>query len=214
MLVYGDSNSAAAPPSGGQSWPARFATRIAGESAGSSIVTTRAIGTQRMHLCRNMTAAVTPIETFGIADLTAIASTGSLPTRVVLCAGTNDLPDNMPEAEVEDWLQSYAVFDETVRNRWNLPVYVISILPMRPGGTLSQSIWEQREARRLKANSRLATLFGPTGRFFNADSVVGEGVASAVPGSVQIWSPYVFDPLHINWTGHVRLADALPLAWG
>ncbi|WP_282946937.1 SGNH/GDSL hydrolase family protein [Cellulomonas endometrii] len=210
IRVYGDSNSSmwGTNPGPGQPWPTRFGTRLVGEAACPARVVNRAIGGQQMHLCRAKTSPHPAIESYAVTDLIAAERAQQLPGLVMLCAGTNDLDVSVtPDAELEDLLASYETLDETIRSRWGVPLLVISVLPMRVGGMLSQAVWEQREPRRQRVNTRLRTLFGPTGRFFDADTVIGEGMT----GGVQTWSPYVYDALHLNWMGHVRLADALPL---
>lgn len=202
-MVFGDSNSTAIPPCGGKPWP-----ELLGERVGCEVVN-RANGTQRMHAIRGERPLYTPIETYAVTVLEAAEQECALPDRVLLCAGTNDLPDSMPESEVEDWLASYHVLDRTLRERWDLDLRVVSILPMRVGGILSQAVFTARDARRVRANNRLRTYFGPTGRFFDADTVIGEGIGT----SVQIWHPYVHDWGHINQAGHARLAGALPAGW-
>lgn len=162
-----------------------------------------------MHLCRNKTSPFLPVEVHAVNELVAAEACGNLPDLAVLCVGTNDLDISVtPEAEFEDLLESYETLGDTLSARWEIPLYVISVMPMRVGGMLSQSVWEQREPRRQRVNNRLRTLFGPTGNFFDADSVVGEGVS----GGIQLWSPFVYDALHLNWMGHVRLSDGLPLS--
>lgn len=209
-VVFGDSNSSPQWITGARPWPRRLGDRLAGEVAGEALVRSCAIGGSQVHIARGRSATVPPVETHALATLARAEQDGTLPGSVIVCGATNDLPvETIPPAEWGDVALAFQTLDTTLRERWGIPMYVISCLPMRVGGMLSQQVWEQREPRRLALNASLRTMFGPTGRFLDADTVVGEGLS----GSVQLWSPYVHDALHLNRCGHVALADAIPLGW-
>lgn len=212
ILVVGDSNSA--PPwiplrSGKvRPWWQRLGDRLAGEVDGATLVQSAAIGGSQVHLSRGRTSPVPPVETHAISVLESREQTGNLPGLLIVCGGTNDLAvETTPTADLGDLALAFQILADTARDRWGIETYVISTLPMRVGGILSQAVWEQREPRRLALNQTLRTAFAPSGRFLDADTVIGEGVT----GGVQIWWPYVHDALHPNAYGHMGLADALPL---
>lgn len=208
ILVVGDSNSAPPWIPNVRPWWQRLGDRLAGEAEGATLVRTAAVGGSQIHLARGRTAPVPPVERHAITTLERLEAEGSLPSGLIICGGTNDLPiETTPTAELDDLALAFDAICDTVRDRWGIATYVISCLPMRVGGILSQATWLEREPRRLRLNQTLRTMFAPSGRFFDADAAIGEGIS---PG-VQIWSPYVHDALHLNAGGHTRLSDCLPL---
>lgn len=208
ILVVGDSNSAPPWIRDCRPWWQRLGDRLVGERDGATAVQCAAIGGSQLHMAAGRTPTIPPVETHALDVLAQLEAAGTLPGLLMVCGGTNDLAvEYVPQAEWPDVALSVENLAETVRNRWDIPTFVISCLPMRVGGILSQQVWEQREPRRRALNASLKTVFGPSGMFFDAEPVVGEGMS----GSVQIWSPYVHDALHLNTFGHLAIGDRLPL---
>lgn len=212
IFIYGDSNSVqwTDTPNPGRPWTSRFGTRLVGDAAAPTVFVSRALGGQRMHLCRGQ--VVVPgvswptIETYAVTDLTAAEARAALPTQVWVMAGTNDLDaTTTPDAEMEDLMTSYTVLATTCHERWGIPMRVLSIPPMHIGGMMSQTNFNFREVRRKQVNQRNRTVFGPTGWFTDVDPVL-------VDVTGQLLTPFRYgDGLHINAQGHVAISDSLPL---
>ncbi len=215
FYIFGDSNSAiwgSTPRPTEIPWPNRYATRLVGDVAGAQLVRNYAIGGQRMHYCRGQAAqpgvSWPAIETYGPESLAgAAASSTPMFTRAVLCAGTNDVPvEATPDAEIQDLYAAFDIFDETVRDRWGITLYVIGVVPMRVQGLVPQATWNVREPRRQALNQRLRTVFGPSGRYLDP--------AMLEDSTRQLDARFAYsDGLHVNEFGHDRLTQAIPLAW-
>lgn len=213
FLMFGDSNSAVwpgTPRATDEVWPSRYAVRVAGETVGLPLLRNYSVGGMRMHYCKGQSAqpgvSWPAIETFAPDTLTALAAAGGpVPTKCLLMAGTNDLsPDGTPDAELQDFYAAYDVFDETLRDRWGITVYVVGVIPMRVTGIVSQATFNIRDPRRQALNQRLRTNFG--------DRYLEPSCLADSTGQLDArfaWS----DGLHMNEWGHVQLSQAIPLSW-
>lgn len=206
IYVYGDSNSAqwASSPNPGTPWPSRLGTRIVGDQAAGTVVVNRAIGGQRMHYARGQ--AEVPGQSWPAIETYAPQDLGTFrPAAVILSAGTNDIPTEvLPSSEIPDLVSAFEAFDEWLAAR-GVPLFVLSIFPMRVTGIVDGATFNARDLRRLAVNQSLRTRFAPKSRFIDADPVLMGSTGQLV--SYGSWG----DGLHLSAYGHVLVADLLPV---